>query len=159
SDRVFTFNAGSKDATAVGAEDGRVAGTVPLGGKPEGAVADGKGMVYVNLEDKNEVVAFDSKKLEVKGRWPVAPGEKAVGLALGRAGRRLFVSCGNEKMVILDADGGKVLGTVAIGKGTDAAVFDQEARLAFSSNGDGTLTVVGEKGDTYQVLANVPTQA
>jgi DNA-binding beta-propeller fold protein YncE len=159
SDRVFTFNAGTKDSTAISAADNSVAGTVALGGKPEGAVADGKGMVFVNLEDKNEVVAFDAKTLTVKNRWPVAPGTKAVGLALDRVKRRLFVTCGNEKMIILDADSGKVVGTVDIGKGTDAAGFDQEAGLAFSSNGDGTLTIVDGKGDTYKVLANVPTQA
>jgi DNA-binding beta-propeller fold protein YncE len=160
SDRVFTFNAGTKDATAISAADGSVASTVALGGKPEGAVSDGKGTVFVNIEDKNEVAVIDAMKLTVKERWPVAPGVKAVGLALDRSKRRLFCTCGNEKMIILDADNGKVVGTVAIGKGTDAAVFDQEAGLAFSSNGgDGTLTVVDGKGDTYKVLANVPTQA
>ena len=142
------FNAGSKDATAIAAEDGKVVGTVKLGGKPESAVADEKGMVYVNLEDKDEVAAFDSKGLTVKATWSVAPGKKPVGMAMDRAKRRLFVSCGNEKMVILDADKGKVLGSVAIGKGTDYAGFDQEVGLAFSSNGDGTLTIVEEKKRT-----------
>jgi DNA-binding beta-propeller fold protein YncE len=159
SDRVFTFNAGSKDATALSAEDGTVAGTVKLDGKPESAVADEKGMVYVNLEDKDQVVAFDAKKLIVKERWPVAPGKAPVGLSMDRAKRRLFVTCGNEKMVVLDADGGKVLATVPIGKGTDASAFDPSAGLAFSSNRDGTLTIVEEKpADKFRVLANVATQ-
>jgi YVTN family beta-propeller protein len=159
-DRVFTFNAGSKDATALEAKDGSVAGTVPLGGKPEFAVSDGKGSVYVNLEDKGEVVRFDAKGLEVKDRWPLAPGKEPTGLAMDRSKRRLFATCGNEKMVVLDADGGKVLGTAPIGKGTDAAAFDPEAGLAFSSNRDGTLTVVAEgpPGEFRQV-ANVATQA
>jgi DNA-binding beta-propeller fold protein YncE len=157
SDRVFTFNAGTKDATALNTEDGTVAGTVKLDGKPEGAVADEKGQVYVNLEDKNEVVAIDSKNLTVKNRWPVA--KAPVGLGMDRVKRRLFVSCGSEKMGVLDADSGKVLATLPIGKGTDACVFDQDRGLAFSSNRDGTLTVVEEKpADQYRVVANVPTQ-
>jgi YVTN family beta-propeller protein len=160
SDRVFTFNAGSGDTTALGTEDGRVAGTVKLGGRPEFAVADGKGHVYVNLEDKNEVVALDSRKLGVTGRWALAPGKRPTGIAMDPAKRRLFVTCGNEKMVILSADSGRVLDTVPIGKGTDACAFDAKAGLAFSSNGDGTLTVVEERpADHFRVLANVPTQA
>lgn len=160
SDRVFTFNAGSKDATALAAEDGTVAGTVALGGKPEFAVADEKGMVYVNIEDKNEVVAIDSKNLKVKERHKIAPGEEPTGIAMDREKRRLFVTCHNEKMVVLDADSGKVVGTPAIGKGTDACVFDPGVGLAFSSNGDGTLTLVEAKPhDQYEVVANVATQA
>jgi DNA-binding beta-propeller fold protein YncE len=160
SDRVFTFNAGSRDATALAAEDGSVAGTVALGGRPEFAVADGKGHVYVNIEDKDEVVALDSKELKVTGRWPLSPGKEPSGLAIDKKGRRLFATCGNKKMVILNADTGKVLEALAIGKGTDAAAFDPGTGLAFSSNGDGTLTVVEEqpKGH-FRVAANVPTQA
>ncbi|MFL5243910.1 MAG: YncE family protein [Gemmataceae bacterium] len=159
SDRVFTFNAGSKDTTAIASEDGTVAGTVALGGKPEFAVADEKGLVYVNIEDKNEVVVIDAKTLKVKDRWKIAPGEEPTGIAMDREKRRLFITCHNQKMVVLDADNGKVVGSAAIGKGTDACAFDQSAGLAFSSNGDGTLTVVEAKaGDKYKVVANVPTQ-
>jgi DNA-binding beta-propeller fold protein YncE len=157
-DRVFTFNAGSKDATAIAADTGEVVGTVKLGGRPEAGVADEKGTIYVNVLDKNEVVAFDAKQLVVKNRWPVEPGEQPTGLAIDLAKRRLFTTCRNDKMVVLDADGGKVLGTVPIGKGTDACVFDAAAGLAFSSNRDGTLTVVEEADGKYRVLANVPTQ-
>lgn len=160
SDRVFTFNAGSNDATALDAEKGAVAGTVKLGGRPETGVADEKGMVYVNLVDKNEIVAFDARKLEVTQRWPLAPGTGPHGLAMDRAKRRLFSTCANEKMIVLDADSGKVLATLTIGKGTDACAFDPGPGFAFSSNGDGTLTVVEEQPPgTYRVLANVPTQA
>jgi DNA-binding beta-propeller fold protein YncE len=158
-DQVFTFNAGTKDATAIDAAAGTVAGTVKLGGKPEGVAADGKGLVYVNLEDKNEVAVIDAKKHEVKTTFTLGEGKAAIGLAMDTAKRRLFVTCGNEKMVVLDADGGKVLATLKIGRGTDAAVFDQELGLAFSSNGDGTLTVVGEKDGEYKVIENVTTQA
>jgi DNA-binding beta-propeller fold protein YncE len=159
-DRVFTFNAGSKDATAIDAEAGTVAGTVKLGDKPESAVADEKGMVYVNLETKSEIAAFDAKALEVKNTWQLGEGKGAVGLAMDRAKRRLFCTCGNEKMVVLNADDGKVLATLKIGRGTDAAGFDPGTGLAFSSNGrDGTLTVVDEKDGQYRVASNVPTQA
>ena len=161
SDRVFTFNAGSSDATAIAAADGTVAGTVKLGGKPESSVSDEKGMIFVNIEDKNEVVAFDAKELAVKHRWPLGEGKRAVGLAMDRAKRRLFSTCGNEKMVVLEADTGKILATLKIGRGTDYAAFDPELGLAFSSNGaDGTLTVVAEDSATqYAVAANLPTQA
>jgi YVTN family beta-propeller protein len=159
SDRVFTFNAGSKDATAIAAGDATVAGTVKLEGKPEAAVADEKGIVYVNLVDKDEVVAFDAQKLTIKNRWPVAPAKGPMGLSMDRAKRRLYVTCRNEKMAVLDADKGDVLATPTIGKGTDACAFDPSAGLAFSSNGDGTLTVVEEKpANQFRVLANVETQ-
>jgi hypothetical protein len=159
-DCVFTFNAGSSDATAIAAESGKVLGTVKLGGRPEAGVSDEKGMIYVNIVDKNEIVAFDAKQLMVKNRWPVAPGTGPTGLAIDPAKRRLFCTCKNEKVVILDADSGKVLGSPTIGKGTDACVFDSSVGLAFSSNKDGTLTVIGEdKEGKFRDLANVTTMA
>ncbi len=159
SERVFTFNAGSGDATAVAAETGEVVGTIKLGGRPESGAADEKGTVYVNLEDKNEVVAFDAKRLTITNRWPVAPGATPTGLGIDRAKNRLFSSCRNEKLIVLDPTNGKVLAALPIGKGTDACLFDPSSGLAFSSNRGGTLTVVEEAADgNYRVLANVPTQ-
>ncbi len=159
SGRVFTFNAGSKDATAIDVKSQKVAGAVKLEGKPEAGVADEKGMVYVNIEDKNQVVAFDSRELTVKNRWNLEGCEEPAGMAMDRANRRLFVTCHNEKMAVLDADTGKIIATPAIGKGTDACVFDPETKLAFSSNGDGTLTVVQEETpDKFTVVANVKTE-
>jgi DNA-binding beta-propeller fold protein YncE len=159
SDRVFTFNAGSKDATAISADTGAVVGTVKLEGRPEAAVPDEKGMVYVNLVDKHEVVAFDAKQLSVEKRIPVAPGNRPMGLAMDRVNRRLFVSCSNEKMVVLDADSAKVLASLTIGKGTDACAFDPGTGFAFSSNRDGTLTIVKEEpANHFRVAANVKTQ-
>jgi DNA-binding beta-propeller fold protein YncE len=159
-DRVFTFNAGSQDATAISAESGEVAGTVKLEGRPEFAAANEKGMVYVAIVSKSEVVAFDAKTLEVKNRWSLDPGKGPHGLAMDKTKRRLFVTCSNEKMIVMSADSGKILETLTIGKGTDAAGYDPGTNLAFSSNGDGTLTIVEEKpADHYQVQANVPTQA
>jgi len=158
-ERVFTFNAGSKDATAIDVKTEKVAGTVKLEGKPESAVADEKGMVFVNIEDKNQVVAFDSRELTVKNRWNLEGCDEPTGMAMDRANRRLFVTCHNEKMAVLDADSGKIIATPTIGKGTDACIFDPDTKLAFSSNGDGTLTVVEEESpDKFTVVANVKTE-
>ena len=158
SNRVFTFNAGTKDATAVDADTLKVAGTVPLGGKPEAGVTDEDGHVYVNVENTSEIVAIDARELKVLNRWPIAPGKDPAGLSIDRKQRRLFSTCHNEKMIVLDADSGKVLATPKIGKGTDASVFDPETKLAFSSNGDGTLTAVQTDGADFPVVANVPTE-
>jgi DNA-binding beta-propeller fold protein YncE len=158
--RVFTFNGRSQDTTAVDAAKGQVAGTIALGGRPEFAVADGKGEVFVNLEDKSEVLALDAQKLSVLHRWPLAPGDGPSGLAMDTAHRRLFSVCGNQKMIILDADDGHVVATPTIGNGPDAALFDPKTQMAYSSNGrDGTLTMIHEDTpDQFSVAANVPTQ-
>jgi YVTN family beta-propeller protein len=158
--RVFTFNGGSNDATAIDAATGKVVGTVALGGKPEFAVASRNGPIFVNIEDKSEIVAFDPSTLTVKSHWPLAPGEEPSGLAMDAQNRRLFAACSNEKMVVLDADSGRVVATVPIGKGPDGAAFDPDPGLAFSPNGqDGTLTVIQEQTpDTFAVVATVPTQ-
>ncbi len=150
SKRVFAFNGKSHDVSAVDAgvavdaNSEAVSKSLDLGGNPEFAVADGRGNVYVNLEDKSEVVRIDSKQLKVTGRWPVAPGEEPSGMAIDPATRRLFIGCGNQLMVVMDADSGKVVTTLPIGEGVDANGFDPGPALAFSSNGDGTFTVVHE---------------
>ncbi len=157
--RVFTFNGRSKDATAFEAADGKVVGTVDLGGKPEFAVSDGQGQVFVNIEDKSEIVRLDPKELKVTARWPLAPAEEPSGLALDAKARRLFSVCGNEKMAVLDADSGKVVATLPIGKGVDAAAFDPDRGYVFSSNGEGSLTVVHEDDPAhFSVVQTVPTQ-
>ena len=160
SKRVFTFNGESNDATAIDAASGKVVGTIALGGGPEFAVADDRGHVYVNLEDKSMVVAIDSQALTVKDRWSLAPGEGPSGIAMDRQNRRLFSGCHNQMMVVMDADTGHVVTTVPIGRGVDANAFDPDAKLAFSSNGDGTLTVVHEDTpDKFSVVENARTQA
>ena len=159
SKRVFTFNGASQDTTAIDANTGKVAGTIALGGKPEFAVSDEKGHVYVNIEDKSEVAQLDPNKLAVEARWSLAPGEEPSGLAIDRKHHRLFSVCSNKLMVVLNADNGKVVTTLPIGSGTDAAAFDPETGFAFSSNGEGTLTVVHEDSpDKYTVVENVATQ-
>jgi len=157
--RVFAFNRGSSNASAIDAKTGEVAGPIDLGGHPEFAAADGKGMVFVNLDNKSEIVAIDSKKLEVKAHWPIAPGEDPSGLAIDRKHMRLFSVCGNRKMMVLDATTGKVVADIPIGTGPDAAGFDPETNLAFSSNGEGTLTVIHQdSADKYSVVETVTTQ-
>lgn len=156
--RVFAFNRGSSDVSAIDAADGKVAGLIALGGHPEFAASDGKGTVFVNLDDKSEVVVLDSRKLEVKSRWPVAPGEDPSGMAMDLKHRRLFIGCGNKKMIVMNADNGRVVADLPIGGGVDATAFDPDTGLAFSSNGEGTLTVVHEDGaDKFRVVEDVPT--
>jgi DNA-binding beta-propeller fold protein YncE len=160
SKRVFAFNGASKDATAIDAKAGTVAGTIALGGKPEFAAADGKGHVFVNIEDTSEIVKFDANKLAVESRWKIGPGEEPSGLAMDRKHRRLFSVCSNNMMAVVNADTGQVITTVPTGSGTDAAGFDPETGYAFASNGEGTLTVVHEDTpDKFSVVENVPTQA
>jgi DNA-binding beta-propeller fold protein YncE len=159
SKRVFTLNGHGGDATAIDAASGKPAGTVPLGGKPEFAAADGQGHIYNNLEDKSELLQIDSQKLTVTARWPLAPCEEPSGLAIDIKHRRLFVGCHNQMMAVVDADSGKVLATPAIGEGVDANAFDPGTQLAFSSNGDGTLTVVHEDSpEKFSPVASVPTE-
>jgi len=159
SHRVFTMNAGSGNATAIDAASGRVVGTVALGGRPEFAVADGRGSVFVNLEDSSAVVSFDAASLALGPRWSLAPGEEPSGLAMDREHRRLFSVCSNGKMIVLDADSGRELAVLPIGKRTDGAAFDPGTQLAFSSNGEGNLTVVHEDSPTrFRVVDNVTTR-
>jgi DNA-binding beta-propeller fold protein YncE len=157
--RVFTFNGRSQDSTAIDAATGKVLGTIKLDGKPEFAASDAKGEIFVNIEDKSELVAIDPNKLEVKAKWPLAPCTEPSGLSIDRKNRRLFVGCDNKMMAVVDADSGKVLATPAIGDGVDATTFDPETGLAFASCGEGVLTVVKEESpEKFSVAENVPTQ-
>src|SRR5437016_7531855 len=156
--RIFTFNGHSNDATAIDAAKGTVVGTVKLEGKPEFAVSDGKGEIFVNLEDKNQLDALDSNKLEVKARWPLAPCEGPSGLSLDRANRRLFSGC-EKLMAIVDADSGKIVSSLPICDGVDATAYDDETKMAFASCHDGKLTVIREESpDKFSVVENATTQ-
>ena len=150
--RVFVFNGESGTATAIDAALGTVAGTVDLGGKPEFGVSDDKGTIYVNIEDKNEVVGFGSRDLAVVSRWPLAPGETPTGLAIDKARGRLFAGCRSQVLAVLDTGNGKVLATLPIGKGVDAVAFDSRRGLALAATGDGTLTVVREDALAHFVV-------
>lgn len=154
--RVFTMNGESNDSTAINAASGEVAGTVPLGGKPEFAAADGRGHVWVNLEDKNQVVEFDGRSLKVLGRWGLAPGQSPTGLAIDDPNHRLFIGCRNRRLVVFDTRLHKVVTTLPIGSGVDAVGYDPSQGVAFASNGDATLTVAGTH--PYAVLHDVATR-
>lgn len=161
SQRVFTLNHSRPEGTStvIDAATGEVVKTIALKGTPEFAVADGTGKVFVNLEDTNEIIVIDSKKGEILNRWPLAPGEGPSGLAMDLKTRRLFSVCRNRKMIVMDADKGTVLADLPIGQGVDAAAFDPDSKYVFSSNGDGTLTIVHEdSASKFSVVENVPTQ-
>ena len=157
SGRVFTFNGGTANATAIDAATNKVVGTIDLGGKPEFAVHDGKGLVFVNNEDKSEIIAFDSKTLEIKSRWSIAPGEGPSGLAIDLKNKRLFSVC-DKLMIVSDFEKGAVIASIPIGSGPDAVRYDPGTGLVFSSNGEGSLTVVRQvSANEYSVLETVKT--
>jgi len=157
--RVFTFNGGSHDSTAIEAATGKIVGTIPLDGKPEFGVSTGTGEVFVNIEDKSEIAALDPHNLKVKSVWPLAPCEEPSGLAIDIKNHRLFSGCGNKLMAVTNADTGKVIATVPIGDHVDANGFDPDTQLAFASCGDGSLTVAHEDSpDKFQVVQNLATE-
>ena len=157
--RVFTFNGRGANTTAIDAAASKVAGTVKLDGKPEFAIADGAGRIFVNIEDKSVIDVLDSRKLSVEQRWPLAPCEEPSGMAFDAKHRRLFVGCANRMMAVVDAGNGRVVTTVPIGEGVDANAFDPATDLAYASCGDGTLTVAHEDSpDRLSVVEKVPTQ-
>jgi DNA-binding beta-propeller fold protein YncE len=156
--RVFTFNGRSKNSTVIDAAKNTVVATIPLPGKPEFAVADGKGHLFVNIEDTNELVDIDAAKAAVAKKYPLTGCEGPSGLAIDTKNRRLFSVCSNRTMAVSDPDSGKVLATLAIGAGSDGVVFDPGPGYAMSSNGDGTLTVVAQANGKYEVLENIATE-
>ena len=159
SQRVFAMNGRSDDVSVIDAKTGTVIATLPLGGRPEFGVADGLGALYVNLEDKGETIRISTQTTSITARWPLAPCIGPSGIAIDTAARRVFVACANRSMVVLDADSGQVVATLPIGTGVDGAAFDAGNGLAFSSNGEGTLTVVGKTSTgSYAVLEDVATQ-
>ena len=160
SKRVFTFNGSSANATAISATDGKVIGNFPVGGKPEFAAGTGDGNIFVNIEDKAELLHIDAQKLTVLHRWPLAPCKEPSGLAMDTKNSRLFAVCGNNLMAVVNAKTGKVVATPKIDEDPDAAGFDPETQMVFSSNGtSGTLSVVHEDSpDKYSVVENVATK-
>lgn len=160
SKRVFTFNGDSNNATAIDPETGKKVGTVDLGGGPEFAVADGEGTIYNNLEDKSEVVAIDSKNLNVKSRWPIAPAGAPAPIAMDREHRRLFVA-GREPamLVVMSADNGKVIQSFPISNGADAEVYDQKTSNVFVSTREGWVHIFHEDSpDQFSEAGKVKTE-
>jgi len=160
SKRVFAMNGDPHSSTVIDAKSGTVVKTIGLGGGPEFAVADGKGTVYVNIEDKSEVVAIDSSTLAIKSRWPVAPAGGPTALAIDQQHRRLF-SAGREpqKLVVMDADNGKVIQSFAISAGVDACAYDPATGLVFASTRDGMIHVFHEDSpDMFSEVETVKTE-
>jgi DNA-binding beta-propeller fold protein YncE len=157
--RVFTFNGRSQDATAINGKDGTVLKTIAMGGKPEFPTTNGKGEVFVNIEDKNEIIHLDTKTLEVKAHWSIAPADSPSGMAIDTANHRLFSVCDGKVMVVVNYENGKVVTTVPIGEGPDAAAFDPGTHTVFASNGQsGTLTVVKEEGHDQYTPTTIETK-
>lgn len=158
SKKVFIYNGRTSNATVMDAKTNKIIETIPLDGKPEFSVSDGNGNVYVNIEDKSEISRINSSTLKVEQTWPIAPGEEPSGLAIDNTTHSLF-SVTDKLMVILDAQTGKVITTLPIGDRVDGVAFDPVLKRAYSSNGDGTMTVVQEEdANSFKVLENVVTQ-
>jgi DNA-binding beta-propeller fold protein YncE len=156
--RVFAFNGGSNSATAIQAADGKVAGTVDLGGGPEFAVADGTGYVFENLEDESLVLKINARSLKVEQRWPTSACASPSSMAMDRPNRRLFLGCRSKVMAVMNADTGQIITTLPIGDHVDATVFDPATGLIFNSNGEGTITAIHQDSpDKYSIVETVKT--
>ena len=159
SHRIFAFNGRSHDASVIDAATDRVVATISLSGKPEAAVSDERGRVFVEIEDRNTVVTIDSAEARVTATWALPGCDEPAGLALDRAAHRLFVACHNGLMKIVNADSGAIVASLPIGNGVDAAAFDAQSGLVFSSQNDGTLSIIQSAGDdNYRVQQTVATQ-
>lgn len=160
SKRVFVFNHSDVTTTAIDLENGKVVGTIDVGGGAlEAGATDEKGTIYVNLEDASEIVSFDAKTLAVKNRWKLTPCEEPTGLAIDRKNKRLFSVCHSGVMMVIDSEKGNIIAQVPIGKRVDGAAFDPELKMAFSSNGEGTITVVQEiSPNEFKVVETIKTE-
>jgi DNA-binding beta-propeller fold protein YncE len=156
--QVFAMNGDGESSTVINAADNRVVGTVALGGGPEFTIADGKGNVFVNLEDKSELLRIDTKSLKVKDRWPVAPCQAPSSMAYDAINNRLFLGCRSRLLAVVNADNGKVVASYPIGEKVDASIFDPTTKLIFSSTGDGHVYGFRQdSADSYSALEIIPT--
>ena len=153
---VWAFNGRSKDVSVIDTQSRTVVATIPLPGKPEFPQVDGKGSIFVNIEDKNSIVHLDAHTKKPVATWALTGCDSPSGMAIDAAHGRLFSVCDGKKMVVVDASNGKVLALPAIGDGPDAAGWDAKNQLAFSSNGDGTLTVI-DAANGYKPIETLPT--
>ena len=158
SKKVVVCDGRSKDLTIIDPANNEVVKTIPLSGKPETAVSDEAGNVYVNIEDKDEIIKVNITNYTVEAHWPLMKGKSPTGLAIDTKTKRLFAGCDNQLLVVMNAANGNIVTTEPIGDGCDGVAFDAQRRYIFSSNGEGTLTVIREaSADKYQLLENVPT--
>ncbi len=158
--RVFAFNGRSHNASVIDANNDRLVATIALRGKPEAAVADGRGGVYVDIEDTNELTAIHAADATVTANWPLKGCEEPAGLAMDTGARRLFVGCHNRTLLVVDADSGALISTQPIGARVDATAYDPQTRQIFSSQGDGSLSIIAAPGgDRYTPSQTVTTRA
>jgi DNA-binding beta-propeller fold protein YncE len=156
--RVFAFNLNTSNATVVDAKEGKVAGAFDLGGRPELAGTDASGSVFVNLVQRNVVLRIDARTMTPVQTWPVAPGEGPRTMAVDQKNGRLFIGCANRRMVVLDSNNGRAIGSVPIGTGPDDSAYDPETGLIYISNGDGTVSIIQQDSpDKYRLLETVAT--
>ena len=159
SKHVFTMNGKSNDSSVIDPASATVVGTIPMGGRPEYAVADGKGMIYDNIEDKNEVVALDSRSLTIKARWPIAPAEEATAMDMDVPHRRLFIGGRNKVLAIMDADNGEVIQTFPIGAGVDTNIYEPATGFVFTAAREGRLHIFHEDSpDKFSVVQTIQTE-
>jgi len=158
SGHLFIMDGHGKAATVIDPKTRKVVATIALSGKPEAPVADGKGRVYVNIEDKNSIAVIDSSTNKVVAEWPMAGCDEPSGLAMDQEEGRLFAACGNKLMAIVDSKTGKLISTVPTGDNSDGAAFDPKAKVAVTSNGEGFMSFVGERDGKYALIENVPTK-
>lgn len=159
SKKVFAFNGKTNNATVIDAATLKVVATIALPGKPEFAVTDLKGKIYVNLEDKSELAQIDATTLTVLKTWPVAPGDEPSGLAIDRLNNLLFSVCSNKELIVFDIKNEKVTDSVAIGGRVDAVVFDPQSKLIYSSNGEGNVTIIKQlNAHSYKIVQTLTTQ-
>ena len=160
SKHLIVCNGRSNSVSIVDPENDKVVGTVDVGGRPEEAVTDGAGTLFVNIEDKSEIVAIDLKSQQVLHRWALKPGEAPTGLAIDKTTHRLFSTCSDSKqLMILDAGTGAIISKIPIGADCDGVAFDEVAKCIYTSNGEGNITVVKEESkDSYNKIATIPTK-
>lgn len=160
SKKIITNNGRSKNLSVIDPVTKTVISTIDVGGKPEEGSSDGAGKLFVNIEDKSEIVVINTKTFTVENHWPLSPGEAPTGLALDKKTKRLFSTCSDSKqLIIMDATNGKIVDKLPIGSGCDGVAFDEKNNLIFASNGEGTLTVVKENSaNDFKVVATVTTK-
>jgi YVTN family beta-propeller protein len=159
SHKVFVYNGRSNNATVIDAKTEKEIATIPLEGKPEFSVTDEKGTIYVNIEDKNIITLINATTLKVEKSYSIIGGEEPTGLALDNVTHRLFTVCGNKKMIVMDAQNGKIIATLPIGDGCDGVAFDKELKCIYASNGEGNITVVKEEdANTFKIIETIETQ-
>ena len=159
SKKIITCNGRGKNLSIIDPVENKLLDSIDVGGKPETAVSNGNGIIYVNIEDKNEIVVVNMKTKKVEAHWPLAPAEEPTGLALDKSTNRLFAGCGNKFLAIVDAANGKMVGTFPIGDGCDGAGFDHVTKNIFTSNGEGTLSIYHERSaNEFEKVTTITTK-